>query len=422
MHSTFGLEGAFACNHAHVCYNSERENHLKILTRRTTMDLIKLVPATLIAVGIPTAFLVLIYTLDLYASRTFRLVAICFAWGTGGGLAISFLINRYIVLQIVNRFDLDYLYVYVLFAPLVEETLKSLPFLYITRDPEFTYFVDGAIYGFASGIGFSITENLIYLNQNPEIALALALTRAFSTCLMHGTATALVGAALGRLSLEQGAQRRLLTAVAAILAVGIHALFNGTALIAQQANLPSQLGQSLGVILALLIGLGGFAATVLFILLGLRKQQQWLAESLDQRMVDLLDADLSPEERSWLTEVLDQEAGVSIAELRASQAYSMIDDILKPIAKLFPRRAEQIQRIALQQAQLSIKRRVQEEMEDAGEKDRIQVEIVRLEKDTRRLRREAGGSAAAYLKCVFDENTDKLGACLMEISTGPDPV
>jgi RsiW-degrading membrane proteinase PrsW (M82 family) len=381
------------------------------------MDLLKLVPAALIAVGIPIAFLILIYTLDLYASRTFRLVVLCFAWGTGGGVAIAYLINRYITLRVIDRFELDYVLLYVLFAPLVEEIVKSVPFLYIARDPEFTYFVDGAIYGFASGIGFSITENFIYINQNSEIALPLAMVRAFSTCLMHGTATALIGAALGRLSLERDAPRRLLTTVAAALAIGIHAFFNGVALVAQQVNLPSPLGQSLGVILALLIGLGGVAVIVKFILLGLRKQQQWLAESLDQRMVDLLNADLSLEEREWLAEVLDQESGVTVEELRASQAYGMIDDILAPIAKQFPRRAEEIERIVLQQAQITIKRRLQEEMEDADEKERIQFEILRLEKDTQQLRREAGSSAATYLKCVFDENSDQLGDCLRQIST-----
>lgn len=385
------------------------------------MDLFKLVPATLIAISIPIAFLILIYTLDLYASRTFRLVVVCFAWGTGGGLVTALLINRYVTLQVIERFDLDYVLLYILFAPLVEEIVKSLPFLHIARDPEFTYFVDGAIYGFASGIGFSITENFFYISQNPEIAFPLAIIRAFSTCLMHGTATAIVGLALGRLSLERDTPRRLLTVLAAVLAIGIHSLFNSAALFAQHANLPSPLDQSLGVILALLIGLGGFAVIVQFILLGLRKQQQWLTESLDQRMVDRLNQDLSSEERVWLAEVLDQEAGVTVAELKASQSFILIDDILAPVAEQFPRKAEEIERIALQQAQIAIKRRLHEEMEDEDEKERIQTEIDRLEEDTRRLRRAAGSSAMAYLKCVFDKNSDQLGACLRYISTSPEP-
>ena len=42
-------------------------------------------------------------------------------------------------------------------------------------------------------------------------------------------------------------------------------------------------------------------------------------------------------------------------------------------------------------------------------------EIVRLEEDVKRLRKEAGLGAMAYLKCVFDPQNPQFGACMEEL-------
>ena len=65
--------------------------------------------AALIAAGIPTVFLVIIYTLDLYASRTFRLVLACFGWGAVGGVALSFLFNQHVALSLIFKWRRDIL-------------------------------------------------------------------------------------------------------------------------------------------------------------------------------------------------------------------------------------------------------------------------------------------------------------------------
>jgi RsiW-degrading membrane proteinase PrsW (M82 family) len=165
--------------------------------------------AVLIAVGIPSTFLLIVYTLDLYASRTFHLVMLCFGWGGIGGLGLSYVFNTYAAIPLIQRLSLDYLFLYVVFAPVAEEIVKSLSLFYVSRRPEFTYFVDGAIYGFAAGIGFSITESFLYIGFRPHRGIPLMLVRAFSVCLMHGTAAGLVGAAVGRSRFQKRAGRRL---------------------------------------------------------------------------------------------------------------------------------------------------------------------------------------------------------------------
>ena len=82
--------------------------------------------AALIAVGIPVFFLVIIYTLDLYASRTFDLVLICFGWGGIGGLGLAYAFNTYAAVPLIRQLHLDYIWLYVVFAPVAEEILKSM--------------------------------------------------------------------------------------------------------------------------------------------------------------------------------------------------------------------------------------------------------------------------------------------------------
>ena len=82
-------------------------------------------------------------------------------------------------------------------APIVEETLKALILLYLVRRPSFTYFVDGAIYGFAAGMGFAVFENYQYILGSNVPGISVAIGRVLSTNLIHASASALVGIAFG---------------------------------------------------------------------------------------------------------------------------------------------------------------------------------------------------------------------------------
>lgn len=373
------------------------------------MDNIQLLLAVLIAAGIPLLFLWVIYLLDLYASRSFRLVALCFVWGTGGGMGLAYLLNSYVTVPLLQEFRLDRLLLFILFAPIVEEVIKPLPLLYVVRHPRFTYFVDGAIYGFAAGIGFSITESFLYISQRPEVAIPLALARAFTTCLMQGSATALIGAAVGRFRLLKSSELMLRVVGTAIISMTFHGLFN-------LVVLASPVTQSIEVLAAMVIGMCGVVTIAVFIYLGLQEQQKWLSESLDLDQVALLRGDLSVEEQRWLDETLDQEAGVSFAEVRASQSLQILDEILAPVAEQFPEQTELMRQIVLNQAQIGIRRRLLEQATQAEPRERLSREIKRLEGQTKILRREVGMCAVIFLKNVFDPEHDKLGPALEQLS------
>jgi RsiW-degrading membrane proteinase PrsW (M82 family) len=341
------------------------------------MSAIQLLLAGLVAIGIPGIFLLIIYTLDLYASRTFRLVMICFLWGAIGGLGLAYLFNTHVALPVIRQMRLDYVWLYVVFAPVAEEVLKSLSLFYVARQTDFTYFVDGAIYGFAAGIGFSITENFLYVQQNPRMGIPLALIRGFSTCLMHGTAAALVGAAVGRFRFQRGGGRILALGGGWLSAFLLHGAFNA---ISKASVVPPGFVTPLAVI----VGLGGVILIAVFISQGLREQGKWLLETLNRQV------------------------NVSAAEARAAQSIASLDELLEPVVRQFPHKAEQVQAMVLQQAQLGIKRKVRQQLSDAGLKGKLEEEIEQLQVGMETLRKEIGPYVMVYVRSVFPEGALNL--------------
>jgi len=344
--------------------------------------------AELIAIGIPAAFLLIIYALDLYASRTFGSVMLCFAWGGVGGLALSYAFNTYVAIPLIELLALEYFLLYVVFAPVAEEVLKSLCLIYISQQAGFTYFVDGAVYGFAAGIGFSITENFLYMSYHPDLALPLMFVRSFSVCLMHGAASALVGVALGRFRFRRRSDQRLALLGGWAAAILLHMLFNSVSqsgFLSERAMLPLQIG----------IGWVGFGLTILFILLGL-----W-------------------EQRRWLSETLDRSVGMTDPELRATRSFGTLsfDEIMDPVFRQFPRQAERMESFVRNQAQIGIKRKVQQQAQDPKLKQGLERDLARLQERTGRLRQEMGMCANSYLQCVFPDDATDIWPCVEELVT-----
>lgn len=337
--------------------------------------------AALIAGGIPLIFLFVIYALDLYASRTFRLVLASFAWGALGAVGLAYLFNTRVAVPLILRYRLDMLLLYILFAPVAEEFFKALVLIPISRHRDFTYFVDGAIYGFAAGIGFSITENFLYISHAPRTAILLALVRAFSTCLMHGTAAALVGAAVGRFRFQRGAHRGLAFAGGWLAAILLHALFNGIG----QADFVSP---SLITPLSVAIGLLGVGLIAVFINQGLREEGRWMLETLNRQLV------------------------VSGAEARAAQAFASLAELLAPLAAIFPEKAAQVETLILHQAKLGIKRKIYQQLEASEVKTRLEQELLELQAEMEHLRQQIGSYVMLYVRSVFPEGGMDVWATL----------
>jgi len=113
-----------------------------------------------------------------------------FAWGLTAFMGALRLNTQLVAAQWVGAPDLS-----VHAAPVVEELLKTLPLVYFLLRPrtEKRYLI--VYYAMASGIGFSIIENYLYLSRQSgaDETIPYMILRSASTSLMHGMTAAVVG-------------------------------------------------------------------------------------------------------------------------------------------------------------------------------------------------------------------------------------
>jgi len=155
-----------------------------------------------------------------------------------------------------------------------------------------------------------------------------------------------------------------------IAAMVLHALFN---VITRSEALP----RTLQGIVPIGIGFAGVGLIACVISLGLREQKQWFADTLDRKV------------------------GVTGAEVRAAQAYSSLEEMLEPITEQFPQKTEQVMALVLRQAQLGIKRKVQEKLDDPKQKEQLTQEIAQMQTEMESLRKAIGPYVMTFVRSVF---------------------
>jgi RsiW-degrading membrane proteinase PrsW (M82 family) len=155
-------------------------------------------------------------------------------------------------------------------APVIEETMKAAPIIFLFARNRLGFKLDAAIAGFAVGAGFSMAENLWYLAELQDANITDWLVRGFGTAIMHGAATALFAVISHEWSEKQAesaaTQYRfnpLLFVPGLLAAMVVHSIFN---------HFPAQ--PLLAMVLMLLL-----APMTLFLTLARseRVTRQWLA-------------------------------------------------------------------------------------------------------------------------------------------------
>jgi RsiW-degrading membrane proteinase PrsW (M82 family) len=330
-----------------------------------------LIIALLIATVVPLLFLYMIYKLDLYGTGSFRTVLVCFAWGMVS-FALAYLANT--AARSAGLVTQDTLRRY--FAPVSEEILKALILIYLVRRPNFTYFVDGAIYGFAIGVGFAIVENYSYVLGGTSSMLGTAIGRVLSTNLMHASASALVGIAVGYARFHRSWLRVLSLLAGLAVATALHLGFN---------NLVTRVSSGLLLLYAAVVGFGSAGIIALAIRRGLAEEKTWIEETLGE-------AD----------RVTKGEAAVvnRITDMRA---------ILAPIATRFgPEKAGQIERFLMLQARLGILRKTLEKLQDEKMARAVEAQMNDLRSEMDSSRRAVGTYCMLYLRQIFPEESSPL--------------
>lgn len=317
-----------------------------------------------LAFTIPLIFLYIVWKLDFYQTGQFRFVSSALVWGpVAYGLAVT--LNRSLVDNGLADWDGMVRY----WAPISEEIIKALFLLYLVRRSEFTYSVDGAVYGFSAGIGFAVIENFEYVSGDPAIALAVALQRVFSTNLIHASSSAVIGIAMGLFRLEKSGSRWLMLVTGIALAMGQHMLFN---------NLINR-----GTYLVVAVGAGFFGLAFVYVAMrrGRNQAQDWIKEKLG--MIDR----------------------VTDGEARVVNRIENLDQILLPVVERFgAETADQVENLLFLQARLGIKRKTLESFQENKRMLRaIKAEMDEMRAQMEETRRAIGSYAMLFVRGTFSD-------------------
>lgn len=176
-----------------------------------------------LAVSVLPVFLFLgaLVLLDSYKLITLRAVLLAVAAGAAAAL-VGYAVN--VSLQPALVLDLTRYTIYV--APIVEELLKAMYIVWLSRRNKVGFVVDAATYGFAVGTGFAFVENIVSLHLHPNPTIWTWIVRGFGTSLMHG-GTAAIFAMISRTLLNRSSVFRLSLVLPGLaVAIVLHSLYN----------------------------------------------------------------------------------------------------------------------------------------------------------------------------------------------------
>ncbi len=180
------------------------------------------------------AFLMIIWWMDRHDREPLWLFGGTFLWGAIGAVFLA-LIGSVLVMTpltwILGETLADQ-YSAVIVAPLAEEPVKALVLFALLLSRHFDNASDGFVYGAAAGLGFGMTENLLYFLQVASSGDAVSwvqtvVIRTFFSAVMHACATSWVGAALGWARFRGWGWMLAALPVGFGGAMAIHATWNG---------------------------------------------------------------------------------------------------------------------------------------------------------------------------------------------------
>ncbi|MFJ8997865.1 PrsW family glutamic-type intramembrane protease [Streptomyces sp. NPDC102359] len=191
--------------------------------------------------------------LDRVEPAPWRNLLFAFAWGACAAALIAIVANsfatRWIATATADPVGADTLGATVI-APVVEESAKAAAvlLLFLFRRRDFTGMLDGVVVAGVTATGFAFTENILYLGNAfgadqltggsgiASVTAATFFVRIVMSPFAHPLFTVLTGIGFGAAALatdRQRVRRVLLPLAGLLLAMGMHALWNGSATLGQ---------------------------------------------------------------------------------------------------------------------------------------------------------------------------------------------
>lgn len=184
-------------------------------------------------------YIMLLLWLDRYESEPLWMLSTAFLWGALVAVFIAIILNTIngaIVAAATRSDQIGQNFGAVISAPIVEESAKALILLilFFWKREEFDGIVDGVVYAGMVGLGFAMTENVLYYGRAVEggagVLTFVFVLRGLAAPFSHPLFTSMTGIGLGwaRQS-NNGFVKLVAPVVGFMLAILLHATWNGLA-------------------------------------------------------------------------------------------------------------------------------------------------------------------------------------------------
>ncbi len=192
------------------------------------LQLIIAVPAACLPVALAV---VVIWWLDRYDREPIALMLAALMWGATFAIGLGILGSLILGAIFIGGGDAEQTVTVtqaVWIAPFVEEIAKIMIFGVLFFLKDFDNATDGFVYGATAGLGFAMTENILYFSgAELEGLVGLIFLRTFFTAPMHAVASATLGACIGHVKYTRSWLLFLfLPCFGFVLAWGIHTSWN----------------------------------------------------------------------------------------------------------------------------------------------------------------------------------------------------
>lgn len=184
-------------------------------------------------------YVMLLLWIDRYESEPLWMLATAFFWGALVAVFIAFIFNTGIsifTMVATHSQRIGENVGAVISAPIVEESAKAciLLILFLWKRDEFDGIIDGIVYAGMVGLGFAMTENVLYYGRavqgGPDALTFIFILRGMAAPFSHPLFTSMTGIGLGwsRQS-NNGFVKIVAPVVGFMLAILMHATWNGSA-------------------------------------------------------------------------------------------------------------------------------------------------------------------------------------------------
>ncbi|MDX6386113.1 MAG: protease PrsW [Blastocatellia bacterium] len=184
-------------------------------------------------------YVMLLLWIDRYESEPLWMLATAFFWGALVAVFIAFIFNTSIQIMATAATHSQRIgqnVGAVISAPIVEESAKAfiLLVLFLWKRDEFDGIVDGVVYAGMVGLGFAMTENVLYygraLQEGTDTLKFLIVLRGMASPFAHPLFTGMTGIGLGWSRQSNNGFVKLVAPVLGfMLAISLHATWNGSA-------------------------------------------------------------------------------------------------------------------------------------------------------------------------------------------------